>query len=49
MKKARSNGYVHGFTVNYNCIDANGIINIYRYLLKETWYKVMFGKKNCRC
>ena len=48
MKKPELKGVVKGFSVDYNAIDTNDILDIHRYLVKKTWYKIMFGftKKN---
>ena len=47
MKKTRLKGIVKIFSVDYNAIDINNILDIHRYLMKETmketWYKIMFG------
>ena len=43
MKKTRLNGYVYKFSVDYDIIDTSNIINIHKYLMKKTWYKIMFG------
>ena len=29
--------------VNFNPIDTNDILDIHKYLMKRTWYKIMFG------
>ena len=34
-KKARLNGYVYDFSVNYNTIDPSNIINIPKYLMNK--------------
>ena len=31
------------FFVEYNTIDTSNALDIHRYLMKETWYKIMFG------
>ena len=31
------------FSVDYNAINTNDILNIYRYLMKETWCKIKSG------
>ena len=43
MKKPGLKGVVEVFPVDYNAIDTNDIFDIHRYLVKETWYKIMFG------
>ena len=30
------------FSVDYNAFGTSNILNIHRYLMKETWYKIMF-------
>ena len=30
-------------SVDFGSVDTRGILDIYRYLMKETWYKKMFG------
>ena len=42
-KKTELNEYVCEFSVDYNIIDASNITNIHKYLMKKTWYKIMFG------
>ena len=43
MEKATGlSGYVYQFSANYNIIDTGNIINIYKCLMKKTWYKIMF-------
>ena len=39
MFKTGLKGSVQVFSVGYNTIDTN---NIHKYLIKETWYKIMF-------
>ena len=29
------------FSVNFNPIDTNNILDIHKYLMKRTWYKIM--------
>ena len=31
------------FSVGYNAINTSNIVDIHRYLIKETWHKIMFG------
>ena len=42
MKKTGLNRYVYNFSVDYNIIDTSNIIDIHEYLIKKTWYKIMF-------
>ena len=35
MKKAGLNGYVYDFSVDYNTIAIDDILDIYKYLMKE--------------
>ena len=42
IKKGRLNGVAKVFSVDYNVIDTKGILDIHRYLMKETCYKIMF-------
>ena len=45
MKKT---GLKQFISVDYNAIKAKNILDIHRYLIKDTWYKIIFGfiKKN---
>ena len=43
MKKTWLKGSVKVFSVDYNAIDTNNILDIRRYLVKETRYKIVFG------
>ena len=43
IKKAVLNGYVYEFSVHYTIIDNSNIISIHKYLMKKTWYKIMYG------
>ena len=38
MKKTGLYGYVYGFSVVYDSIDVDGILDIYRYLIKKQHY-----------
>ena len=29
--------------VAYNAVDSTNVLDIHRYLMKETWWKIMFG------
>ena len=40
MKKTGLKGGIKVFSVNYNAIDTNNILDIHIYLMKETWYKM---------
>ena len=31
------------FSVDFNPIDNNDILDMHKYLMKRTWYKIMFG------
>ena len=42
MKKARLKGVVDFFSDDFNAIDINDILDIHKYLMKKTWYKIMF-------
>ena len=35
-------GSVKVFSADYNAIDTSGVLDIQRYLMKETWFKIMF-------
>ena len=43
MKKTWLKGVVRCFSVDFNPIDTNDILDIHKYLMKRIWYKVMFG------
>ena len=43
MKKTGLRGAIELFLFDYNAIDTNNILDINRYLMKETWYIMMFG------
>ena len=43
MKKAGLKGVVKCFFIDFNPIDNNDILDIHKYLMKRTWYKIMFG------
>ena len=40
MKKA---GLKQIFSVDSNAINTENILDIHRYLIKDTWYKIIFG------
>ena len=42
MRKAELKENVHVFSVDYNAIDINDVLHIHRFLMKETWYIIMF-------
>ena len=42
MKKTGLKKGVKFFSVDYNPIDNNNILDIHKYLMKITWYKIMF-------
>ena len=43
MKKETGlKGVVKLFSVDFNPIDTNDILDIHRHLMKRTWYKIMF-------
>ena len=43
MKKIGLKGVVKFFSIGFNAIDINDILDIHKYLMKRTWYKIMFG------
>ena len=43
MKKIGLNGKIKCFPVDFNPIDTNDIFYIHKYLMKETWYKIISG------
>ena len=43
MKKAALKEVLKVSSVDYNATDINDVLDIHRYLMKETWYKIMFG------
>ena len=43
MKKTGSKEAVKVFSVDYNAIDTSDVLDIKRYLMKETRYQIMFG------
>ena len=42
-KKTGLTGVLNFFSVDFNPIDTNDILDIHKYLMKRTWYKIMFG------
>ena len=43
MKNTGLKGVVKFFSLDFNPIDANYILDIHNYFMKRTWYKIMFG------
>ena len=43
MKKTGPKGSVQNFSVDYNAINTSDILDIGRYFMKETCYKITFG------
>ena len=43
MKKAGLKEVVKIFSVNFNPTDTNDVLDIHKYFMKRTWYKIMFG------
>ena len=43
MKKAGLKGVVKCFSIDFNPIDNNDILDIHKYLIKRTWQKLMFA------
>ena len=43
MKKTGLKGVINFFWVDFNPIDTNDILDIHKYLMKRTWYNIMFG------
>ena len=44
MKKAGLNGYVYDFSVDYDAIAVDDILDIHNYLIKKMiWFNKMFG------
>ena len=42
MKKTGLNGYVYTFSVDCTAFDTSITIDIHKYLIKKTWYKIRF-------
>ena len=42
MKKIGLRGNIKFFSVDFNPIDTNNILDICKYIMKKTWYKIMF-------
>ena len=44
MKKTGLNGYIYDFSVDYDAIAVDDILDIHSYLMKQmTWRNKMFG------
>ena len=43
MKKIGLKGIVNFFSVDFNSVDTNDILDIHKYLMKKTWYEIIFG------
>ena len=43
MNKSGWKGVINFFSVDFNPIDTNDILDIHKYLMKRTWYKIMSG------
>ena len=43
MEKTGLKEVVHFFSVDFNPIVTNNILDIHKHLMKRTWYKIMFG------
>ena len=43
IKKTGLKGVTIFFSFDFNPIDTNNILDIHNYLMKRTWYKIMFG------
>ena len=41
MKKPELNGYVYDFSVDYDAIAVDDILDIYNYLMKKKWHSVI--------
>ena len=42
-KKTGLKGVVNFFSADFNSLDTNDILDIHKYLMKKTRYKIMFG------
>ena len=40
MKKTGLNGYVFGFSIDYDAIAIHDILDIYKYLMKKKWHSI---------
>ena len=43
MKNMGLGGVVNFFSIDFNLIDSKAIFEIHKYLMKKTWYKILFG------
>ena len=43
MKKMGVKVSVEHFSVDYNAVYTNDIVDIYRFSIKETWFEIIFG------
>ena len=43
MKKTGLKGVLKSFFVYFNRIDFNNILDIHKYFMKRTWYKIILG------
>ena len=43
MKKTVFYGYVYDFNVDYDATAVDDVLEIHKYLIKKTRYKIMFG------
>ena len=41
MKKTGFNGYIYDFSVGYDVIAVDNILDIHKYLMKKKWYSVI--------
>ena len=42
-KRSWKKEVVEFFSVGFNLIDANDVLDIHKCLMKKTWYKILFG------
>ena len=43
LKQTGLNRFMYGFSIDYGGIDADDILDIHKYLMKKTRFKIMFG------
>ena len=43
MRKTGLKSVVTFFSISFNPIDTNNILDIHTYLMKRTWFKITFG------
>ena len=43
MTKTESKGVINFFSVDFNCVNTNDILDIHRYLIKRKRHKLIFG------